>query len=71
MFEALIIACHVGAASACIKVEDQRGPYKTQDHCETRLAEMTKDLMEMWTQYKLPYVFKGHYCTVITKGENT
>tara|TARA_E500000178_G_scaffold287735_1_gene290099 strand:- start:30143 stop:30358 length:216 start_codon:yes stop_codon:yes gene_type:complete len=71
MFEAMIVACHIGAQSACIKVEDQRGPYNTQEQCEARLAEITKDLIGMWTQYQLPFVFKGHYCTVDTDGERT
>ncbi len=71
MFEAMIVACHVGAAAACVKIEDKRGPYTTQENCEVRLGEMTTDLMEMWTQYELAFVFKGHYCTLISKGKPT
>ena len=71
MFEALIIACHVGAPGACIQIDDTRGPHQTQTQCEQRLGEMTKDLMTVWTKYRLPFVFKGHYCTIATRGEQT
>lgn len=69
MFEALIIACQLGAPGSCIRVDDTRGPYPTHIHCEQRLTEMTQDLMQIWTKYEMPFVFRGHHCTILTEGE--
>ena len=71
MFEAMIIACHLQNADACLKITDNWGPYKTHAKCEERLVGMENTLLELWSEHSFPFAVKHRLCTLGTKGEQT
>ena len=44
MFAALILICSVGPIPNCIEAHDTRGPYRTEESCEVRVAQMIRDV---------------------------
>jgi hypothetical protein len=62
MFTAVIIACHIVNADMCMTITDNRGPYETEEQCKTRIGEMAKDLINLWTSNRMPMVFKMTSC---------
>lgn len=62
MFTAIIIACHALIADACMKLTDDRGPYRTEERCEERLQEMVKDTIRIWYKHETPVTIKGVKC---------
>jgi len=61
-FTAVIIACHVASADMCMQITDNRGPYDTAERCEVRIEEMIKDLIDVWTVFETPMLFKWTGC---------
>lgn len=49
MFKAFIIVCAASSISvdrsSCIMLDDQWGPYKTEENCDIRAAQMTNDVL--------------------------
>jgi|DEB0MinimDraft_4_1074332.scaffolds.fasta_scaffold07351_2 hypothetical protein len=42
MFQAILFVCLISDPTHCLILEDQRGPYKTYERCETRAYEMSR-----------------------------
>jgi 23S rRNA A2030 N6-methylase RlmJ len=62
MFTAVIIACHIASAQACMTIIDNRGPYNTENECKERIGEMAQGLINLWTSERVPMVFKMTSC---------
>ena len=62
MFVAVIIACHIASADVCMTITDNRGPYKTEEQCKTRIGEMAYDLVSFWTKERMPMAFRMTSC---------
>lgn len=71
MFEAMIVACHLQNADACLKITDNWGPYNTHEKCEERLGSMEETLVDIWNKHHFPFAVKHRVCTLATKGEQT
>lgn len=56
MFTAIIIACHLANAEACIQLTDNRGPYNTLRECNIRLNEMLGSTMRIYVDKESPYL---------------
>ena len=67
MFMAYIVACLTGA-EYCTKIEDMRGPYKTEQSCEARTVEMRDYLADVLGS---EYFFK-YKCELVSpiRGDN-
>jgi hypothetical protein len=59
MFTAIVLACVIGMPDNCVKAEDTRGPYKTQEECVLRSYEM---ITAMQMMLPAPHTFK-YKCT--------
>lgn len=66
MFTAMILACLV--TQECIKLEDDRGPYKTEVECKARAAEMMQDFISAPVT---PPTLSIAFACIKTKGQNT
>lgn len=62
MFEAWLIICNIYIPTACIELQDTRGPYLTETLCENRIEEMRKDVVE------LNYIGLASRCITPTLG---
>jgi len=62
MFEAWLIICNIYIPTACIELQDTRGPYLTEALCENRIEEMRKDVVE------LNYIGLASRCITPTLG---
>jgi|DEB0MinimDraft_6_1074348.scaffolds.fasta_scaffold621776_1 3-oxoacyl-[acyl-carrier-protein] synthase III len=47
MFTAMLLACSIYLPTNCVQFDDTRGPYKTEDECIVRLAEMIGTIREI------------------------
>ena len=47
MFEAVVLACAINYANACVKFTDMYGPYKTKQECDIRAVYMLADIRQM------------------------
>ena len=47
LFTAMLLACSIYVPSQCVQFDDTRGPYKTEDECIVRLAEMIGTIREI------------------------
>jgi len=47
MFEAVVLACAINYANACVKFTDTQGPYKTKQECDIRVVHMLADIRQM------------------------
>jgi hypothetical protein len=65
MFKTLVIACALGDVSQCIQFEDSRGPYLTEQQCQSRAYEMANSIREIHQNNIQPVRFK----CVKLKGE--
>jgi len=62
MFEATIFACIIN--TGCFIIEDTRGPYKTEDICEQRIAIITNEVNELF--YNMEFI--DYRCTKTKTG---
>lgn len=62
MFMAIVVACHVSNAIACVQFTDNRGPYKTEERCEARIEEMLADIIKVHVEMKSPFLPKEFVC---------
>lgn len=62
MFTAIIVACHIANANACIQFIDNRGPYDTEDKCNARVEEMLSVIMIAHVEKKSPYLPRQILC---------
>lgn len=62
MFEATIFACIIN--TGCFIIEDTRGPYKTEDICEQRIAIITNEVNELY--YNMEFI--DYRCTKTKAG---
>ena len=51
MFEAFILVCSLlpNAEPPCVELHDRQGPYKTEEQCQARVADMLPELPKMFT----------------------
>lgn len=62
MFTAIVLACHIANADACIKLVDNRGPYKTEKRCEERIEEILASAIRIHVQDGSPFLPKEFVC---------
>ena len=62
MFEATIFACIIN--TGCFIIEDTRGPYKTEDICEQRIAIITNEVNKLFTDME----FINYECSKTNTG---
>ena len=62
MFEAWLIICNMYIPTACMELQDIRGPYLTKEICENHIEEMRKDVI------KLDYIGLASKCATPTLG---
>lgn len=63
MFTAIVVACHITNAMACVQFTDNRGPYKTMERCEARIEEMLADIIKVHVEMKSPFLPKEFTCS--------
>ena len=71
MFYAMLLVCSLqqGAVPPCVRLEDDRGPYETQELCKARVDEMAGTLTELFAP---PYTVKFKCAEEkITRGLST
>ena len=59
MFTAVVVACHITNAMACIQFTDNRGPYKTMERCEARIEEMLGDIIKCMLRWVHPFYLRS------------
>lgn len=52
MFTAILFVCSLIDPTNCYKLVDNRGPYKTEEKCLTRVEEMIKDTPNVLPHYR-------------------
>lgn len=62
MFTAILFVCSMLDTNECYKLVDDRGPYKTEQRCVTRIEEMMSDFSDI-----LPAEYKAVRFTCISK----
>ena len=62
MFMAIVVACHMANAAACIQLTDDRGPYKTEAECEERIEEMLVAAVRIHMEQGSPFLPKSFEC---------
>lgn len=67
MYQALVWVCLMSNPAECITLEDQRGPYKTYERCESRAYEMSRSVHIHMKGYKP----KRWSCRGLAKGQLT
>jgi len=62
MFTAIVLACHIANANACIQLVDNRGPYKTEERCEERIEEILASAVRIHVKNGSPFLPKEFMC---------
>ena len=65
MFQALVLTCMIFQPTECLQLEDQRGPYRSYESCESRAIEMARSVHIYMKGYK-PISWK---CQALPKGK--
>ena len=55
MFEAVVLACLMSQPDMCIKAEDARGPYQTEEECVMRVHQM---VTAMQITFPVPHIYR-------------
>ena len=68
MLTAMVMVCNLAVMGDCVKFEDSRGPYKTEEQCMARVEEMIRDITPLIPKVPSTYSYR---CAEVKLGTST
>jgi len=53
VFTAIVFACTFHITQECLRFEDTRGPYATEERCIERIVEMTANIRSISPEFRV------------------